>query len=46
LEEHTASIIRIDVSQVTKVVGYTDEEGKEMAKRRLKCDFRLQLQCK
>jgi len=40
LEEHTASIIRVGVSQFMKVDGYT-EEGKEMAQRRLECDFRL-----
>ena len=40
LEEHTASIIRVGVSQVMKVAGYTEEEGKEMAQRRLECDFR------
>jgi hypothetical protein len=39
LEEHTASIIRVGVRQVMKVDGYTEEEGKEMAQRRLECDF-------
>jgi len=24
-----------------KVAGYTEEEGKEMAQRRLECDFRV-----
>jgi hypothetical protein len=40
LEEHTASIIRVGVSQVMKVAGYT-EEGKEIAQRILECYFRL-----
>lgn len=35
LEEYTASIIRVGVSQVMKVAGYTEEEGKKLLREDL-----------